>query len=447
MSGNLDRMRRLAGQAWTLATAPLYRNAFMIMLSSVLGSGLGFFFWVIVGRFYAPSDVGYAVALIQTLTFLATLAHLGMGTAIIRYLPETEDKTALVNTATTLAGAGTLALTVVFYAGVTVFVPSLSFIQESPIYPLVLLATGLALVLPAMYDAASYAMRRAEVLTFRTVAQALAKLPLAVLFATFALTQGRLGVFLSLGLATVASVILEALVLLPRVLPGFRVRPVMRLDSIRPMFRFSLGNYTANSIAAAGALLLPVLILDVVGSAGATEVAYYYIASVVAGLLNIIPGAVFTSFYAEASQRNANRHADERRAIVLSVTLLLPAIAVLWFFSREMLTWFGRPEYATGAVGVLHILIFASLPAFVNNLLITRVKIRKRSLPLIVGSIISTAVVIGLGVVFLQSNGIEGLAVASVLGGVAPTPYYYVVARKSFKEEAPPPEPSETAQA
>ena len=114
MSGNLDRMRRLAGQAWTLATAPLYRNAFMIMLSSVLGSGLGFFFWVIVGRFYAPSDVGYAVALIQTLTFLATLAHLGMGTAIIRYLPETEDKTALVNTATTLAGAGTLALTVVF---------------------------------------------------------------------------------------------------------------------------------------------------------------------------------------------------------------------------------------------------------------------------------------------------------------------------------------------
>ena len=51
MSGNLDRMRRLAGQAWTLATAPLYRNAFMIMLSSVLGSGLGFFFWLVVARF------------------------------------------------------------------------------------------------------------------------------------------------------------------------------------------------------------------------------------------------------------------------------------------------------------------------------------------------------------------------------------------------------------
>ena len=446
MSGNLDRMRRLAGHAWTLATAPLYRNAFLIMLANVLGSGLGFFFWLIVARFYATTDVGYAVTLIQTITFLATLAHLGMGTAIIRYLPESDDKVVLVNTAASLAGALTLALTAVFFVGVGVFVPELAFIQQSPIYPVVLLAAGLAIVLPAIYDAAGYAMRRADVLTFRTVSASVAKIPLALVFAAFVLTDGRLGVFLALAFATIASVVLEALILLPRVLPGFRPRPQLRLASIRPMFRFSLGNYAANSIASAGALLLPVLILILVPS-GAAEVAYYYVATVVAGLLSIIPSGVFTSFYAEASQKNAtNRARDERMAIYLSIALLIPGIAVLWAFSREMLTWFGNPAYAEGAVGPLRILIFGSLPSFINSILVTRVKIRKRSAPIVVGSIISTAVILSLGIVLLRESGIEGLALSAVIGSAAATPYYLIVARKSFRAETPPPGPGDSLQ-
>ena len=87
-----------------MATEPLYRNAFMIMLASVIGSGLGFFFWIAAGRLYDVNDVGYAVALFQTITFLAGLAHLGLGTATLRYLPESADKPALVNSAATLVG-------------------------------------------------------------------------------------------------------------------------------------------------------------------------------------------------------------------------------------------------------------------------------------------------------------------------------------------------------
>jgi O-antigen/teichoic acid export membrane protein len=152
---------------------------------------------------------------------------------------------------------------------------------------------------------------------------------------------------------------------------------------------------------------------------------------------------MLSSFYAEASQKNANRHADERKAILLSLALLIPGIAVLWVFSRDMLTWFGDPAYAAGAVGALRILIFGSIPAFLNSILLTRVRIRKKSAPLIVASTITTAVILGLGVILLQTNGIEGLALASVLGGAAATPYYYAVARKSFKEEpAPPVEPA-----
>ena len=437
-------VQRLAGKAWRLATEPLYRNAFLIMLSSVIGSGLGFFFWLAVGRFYATTDVGYAVALFQTLSFLAALAHLGMGTAIIRFLPETEEQAALVNTSATVVGLGALLLAGVFLVGVTVFVPDLSFIQGNPVYPVVVLAATLAIALTTIYDQASYAMRRADVLTWRTFVTSVVKIPLAVGFAFVLLTQGRLGVFLALALSFLVGVLLEALVLLPRILRGFRPRPQLAFGHVRPMLRFSLGNYAANSIGAAGALLLPILILNVAGRTAAASVAYYYIGSIVAGLLNIIPSGVFTSFYAEASQKNANRPVDERRAILLSVGLLLPGIGVLWFFSQHMLTWFGNPAYASGAVGVLHVLIFGSIPAFLNTLLATRIRVRKRSAPLIVGSAISTVVILGLGVLLLERYGIEGLAIAAVLGSAAATPYYYAVARKSFREEAPPLEPTLT---
>ena len=440
-------VQRLAGRAWALATQPLYRNAFLIMLSSVVGSGLGFFFWLVVGRYYATTDVGYAVAIIQSLSFLAALAHLGLGTAIIRYLPETERQADLVNASATIVGGLALLFSVVFILGVTVFVPDLSFIQANPIYPVVILATTLGIALPTLYDQASYAVRRADVLLWRTTALALVKIPLALAFALFALTAGRLGIFLSLGLGYVVGVVLEALVLLPRVLRGFRPKPLVRLAPLRPLFRFSLGNYTANSIAAAGGMLLPILILNVVGPTGAASVAFYYVGSIVAGLLSIIPGAVFTSFYAEASQKNARRAADERRAILLSIGLLIPAIGVLWFFSETMLTWFGNPAYASGAVGVLHILIFGSIPGFLNSILGTRIRIRKKSAPLIVGSAISTVVILGLGVYLLKEYGIDGLAVAAVVGSAAATPYYYLVARTSFKGEQPPAEPTVPVQA
>ncbi len=443
MGGSLGRLRGLAGDAWRSAQSPLYRNAFLIIFSTIVGQGLGFFFWLLTARFYTPSDVGYAVALVQTLGLIATFANLGLGIGLIRFLPGTDEKTNLVNSSVTLAGGMTLILSAAFLVIVNVAVPDLSFIQGNPIYPAVILVTTLAIVLPSVYDQVSFAVRRADVLLWRTLILAVAKIPLVAGFAFLPLTRGRLGVFMALSIAYVVSTLIEVVYLVPRVLPGYRPRPQLEFGSVRPMLRFSLGNYSAGSISAAGGLLLPILILDILGPAGADSVAYFYIASLVAGLLGIIPGATFTSFYAEASQRNANRQPDELRAILLSAGLLVPGVAALWIFSEQVLTWFGNPAYASGSLGALRILIFGSIPGFLNTILLTRLRLRKKSAPLIVASAISTAVTLVLGILFLWTNGINGLALASVVGAAASTPYYYLVARRSSKDEPTPPvEPS-----
>jgi O-antigen/teichoic acid export membrane protein len=437
MGGLSGSIQRLAGSAWGQVKGPLYRNAFFIMFSSVISSGLGFFFWLVVARFFrSTNDVGWAVTLFQTISFVATLGLLGLGVALVRFLPETEKKVPLVNASLTIVGIGAILLTVVFLVGLPLWAKDFTAILESPVYLIALLFTSAALAFAPILDQAGIALRRADVLAWRTLLFSILKIPLAVVFAMIAITSGRIGVFMAIALAFVASTAIEGLIFLPRILPGFRPWPEMDFAHVGPMVRFSLGNYAAASIGGAGALLLPLLIVNALGpDKGTEQAAFFYIATIVAGLLYIIPNATFTSFYAEASQRNANRPADERKAILLSLALLVPGIAVLWIFAFQMLTWFGEPAYASGAVGALHILVFASIPAFLNSILSTRVRIRKETRPLIIASSISTVVTLGAGYLLLISNGIDGLAIAYVLGAAAATPYYWLVARKPFEAE------------
>lgn len=435
-----DRMTRFVGRAWDQVKSPLYRNAFFIMLTSVIGNGLGFFFWVVVGNTYLKQDAGAAVTLFQTLGFLGAIGTLGLGVGLIRFLPETEDKASLLNSGLTLVGMFSLVLSIGFLISMPLLLPSLAFVLQDPFYILTIVLCTVTLGLAPILDSAAIAARRADLQTWRNTIFALLKIPLVLGVVVF--LPGRAGVFLSLALAVGVSVAVAGFLLLRRALPGYLPKPDVRISNLRPIVRFSLGNYAASVIGTAGATLPTALIIATLGpNEGATNAFYFYVALVVASLLYIIPGATFTSFYAEASQKNADHRRGERQAILLSIGLLIPGIAVMWLFSETMLRWFGDAAVATEAVTPLRILTFASIPVFLNGILSTRVRVRKRTLPLIVSAAIETAFTLGLGWVLLQNPdlGIDGLAYAYVLGQAAATPYLYLKARDAF--EAIPTEP------
>src|SRR3989449_10096839 len=184
------------------------------------------------------------------------------------------------------------------------------------------------------------------------------------------------------------------------------------MTNLRPMFRFRMANYLAATIGCAAApLLLPRIFAVLTKTTGPLQAGYFQVAPVVAGLPGVIPAAAFSSLYAEASQNgatSADRHLAERRAIMLTLALLLPSIAVLWFFGRFFLGLFAgnNSAYVDGSIGPLRILIFGAVPALFNGLLGTRVLIRKQARPLIFAAIISTTVTPGLGYVLLLSGGI-----------------------------------------
>ena len=158
--------RGLAGRMWGEAKEPLYRNAIFIMASSVIGTGLGFFFWVIVYQVYDPSDAGYGVTLTSTIAFLAGVATLGLGIGLIRFLPEADEPASLINSSLSISGLVGLALAFVFVLGAGIWAPELDFIQN-PLYVAAILVTGMAYAFAPILDNAAIGLRRADLATWR----------------------------------------------------------------------------------------------------------------------------------------------------------------------------------------------------------------------------------------------------------------------------------------
>jgi len=443
-------MVRFVGKAWDQVKSPLYRNAFYMMLAYAVGQALGLAFWIVAYRFYSSNDAGFAIAMVNTLAFLAGVATLGMPVAMIRFLPETDNPTALVNSVLTVSGAIGFVLGLVFIAGLPIWAPGLVVQFWRPEYVPIVVLSAMAFAFGPVLDQAAIAVRRADLYFWRIVIFSVTKIPLPVVFALWlgdALIRIRvLGIYLSWSIAFGVSVLVVAFVFLPRVIQGYRPRPRFSRKRLRPMFAFSLGNWAAAVIGSAGSLLLPLVIINTlrpttVGSiliTSSDSTAVYYAATVVAGSLAAIPAATMTSLYAEASQRNASRRRDERRAITLSLALLVPGVLALWFLADPLLRILFdlRPELADLGGPALQVLGLASIPIFLNTVFGTRVRIRKQVAPLIISGAILTATTLVLGYLLLIWFGLLGLAWAVVIGNVAPTPYLFLAAGKPIEEEA-----------
>jgi len=451
LEGNLGRMQRFVVRMWGEVKSPLYRNAIFLMLTSIIASGLGFLFWLVVYRVYpSVSDRDLAVTLLNTITFLATIATLGFPIGLIRFLPETEDKTDLINTTLTIGGAAAAILTLIFVAGVGLWAPALGFVLERPEYLIILILTAMAYAFGPLLDQVAVAMRRSDLFTWRVVVFSLLKIPLPIVFVTFffASLGGKMGIYLSFGLAFGVSVILTGYVFIPRIVKGYRPKPRLSRRRLRPMFAFSVGNWLAGVVASAATLLLPLLILNTLGNPSLEPdpaeglVSVYYVATLLAGILYIIPQATMTSFFAEASQRNAQRRRDERKAVLLSLGLLAPGIVGLWILAAPLLDLFDLGRYQDIGATPVRILSLAAIPLFLNSVLGTRVRVRKRVQPLIVSAAIATAVTLGLGYSLLRWMQLDGLAIAVALGQVATLPYLYAVAGAPMEVEPIEPTPS-----
>lgn len=403
----------------------LYRNSLFLIANTVTMSVFGFIFWTIVARFYVEADVGLGSAIISAVIFLAMLGTLGLDITIIRSLPKAENPVDLINSCFTIGGIAALAVAAIFIAGMNLWSPVLIFIRQNAIFATVFVLFAPIWALSELMNSTFIAMRRADFVLWKNTSYSLVKIILVIILSYY---FHAFSIIASWSLAMGVAVAIYALIFLPRAQKGYKPLPRLNLAVVKDIRRYSAGNYFANLLGSAPPLILPIMVVNLLGT---VESAYFYMAWMVATLLFIIPRAASQSLLAEGSHFEVPLELNVRRSFGFIFLLLIPAVVILCLLGKWVLFIFGS-SYAANASQLIRVLGISSIFVAVNEVYksILRVEGRIRELVVIVGLeavaillasyfIMPIAGIIGVGYVWIAAKGL-----VSIYAFLAMRPYY-----------------------
>ena len=386
-------------------TTPFYANAVYLMVNTVVGSLLGFFFWVVVTRFYTEAEVGYSAAIISVVTLLANLSLVGLDASLIRFLPRAEKPQELINSCFTLSGLVSLVIAGIFLISVDFWSPALAFIKGNAIFAAVFILFTLVTALSALACASFTARRRAGFVLYQQTIFSLIKIPLPLLFVLF---FHAFGIVASWVTACGISLAVSLFLFLPRVQSPYKPMPTLNLSLIKGMWRYSGGNYLANLISGAMVLILPLMVVNLLGP---EQNAYFYVTWMVAALLLTIPIAISSSLFAEGSHFEDKLRENTIKSLKFTFLLLVPSIILLALVGKWLLLAFGQ-SYSANGLHLLWILAISSLPLGITSIYasILRVTSRIKELIAICGFIAIAVLVVSYLV--MPATGIIGIGYA-----------------------------------
>ncbi|OPY27125.1 MAG: Polysaccharide biosynthesis protein [Methanocella sp. PtaU1.Bin125] len=376
----------------------LFKNSFFIIMNKMLAAGTGFVFWLLAARFYSVGDVGVATALISSAGLIMQFSYFGFDYSIIRFFSK-YDRSKIFNTCTILIVSSALVLGTIFLAFVPYFSPELSFIQ-TPVYGAIFLLYIVVVTIAQVGAVTFIAARKAEFSFLQNLLLTL-RLPLLIPLAFL----GAFGILTSIGIAYVA-VCLVVLAMISRLV---RLRLAVDMAFVRQSLRFSSGNYVAQILLNITYLLLPLMILNVLGS---SESAKYYIAFTIGNFLLQVPDAVSTSLFVEGSHGESMRKNVIRAASAI-YAILIPGVAFIYFFGPQLLALFGK-DYVE-SIELLRLFAFTSLFFAIYCLMVPIQNVRMNVKRIIRVNFIIFLLFMGMSYLLMTQMGIVGVGYALMI--------------------------------
>ncbi|MFQ6013678.1 MAG: lipopolysaccharide biosynthesis protein [Thermoplasmata archaeon] len=401
--------------------SPLYKNAIFLILHTLMVAGAGFLFWLIVTRLFGDLEVvGQALLLVGVVTLLATVAQLGFGVGLIRFLPgsQGEERGRMVNSALTVSVAVAFVLAIVLLLTLDLwFPPGVDVLSLAALVPIFLLLAVFSVTVPIV-DNSFVAGRRASYVVARSSLFQAVRLATPLLLIGL---LGVLGVLASLMVAHILALAVAFVFLLPRLYPGFRLMPLVDRELLGEMLHFSIGNHIADIFHV---LPYPVLLIIITRLTGSGEAAATFgIPWLIASLLFAVPLMASVSLYAEGSHFADRLQRDLRRTLRFVVPLLVAGITFVLFFGEWLLSLFEENFPPEGAE-LLRVLAISAIFVAVNGLFIAVARVMKWVRAVIAlwafvatGTIVLAFVLlpfydlVGVGYAWLIANGIAALAV------------------------------------
>lgn len=411
-----SRLYRLLADVLKIATSkdrlkwlfyiPLYTNAIYLMIASGANALFGFVFWVIAARFYSPSDVGSAAAVISAVSLLTMLANFGLGYGLIRFLPNSGKRAnAMINSCLTLGGLASAALVLIFLAGLDLWSPALFFIRDNPIYFAAFLLFALSSTLSALTEQAFLAERRAGFVLAKSLIFNLLRLPLPIVLAAF---FHSFGIFASWGISLVVALVVSILFFLPRAQPDYQPRFTISRRVVNDMLHFSFANYLSVLFWSLPSLVFPIMVVNLLG---AELNAYFYIAWAAGSVLTMIPSAASTSLFAEGSYEKERLGINIRRSLKMIFIFLVPAVILVLAIADKLLLLFGI-SYSESGTLLLRILAISTLPLAINLVYLGIKRVEKKLKVIVALTAFIAIVSLGLTYLLLPQMGINGAGIA-----------------------------------
>ena len=405
-----------------LASTSLYRNAVYLMLNRAITSLLGFFFWMIVARYYTEGAVGYSSAIISAISLLAMISMVGLNSTLIRFLSQAERPHDLINSCSTISGLFSVVIAIIFIIGLGFWSPALAFIKGNSIFSLAFIIFTALWTVSSLLNTVFIARRRSVFVLSKAIISSVLKLPLPILLVSF---FHSFGVVASWGIAAAIALSVSLLLFLPRIETGYKPAPVLYIGIIKTIWKYSAGSYFANLLSTALQFVLPLLVLNLLG---AEQNAYFYIGWMIASLLFSIPQSVSTSLFAEGSHFEEKLRENVVKSFKFSFLLMIPSIIVLILAGKWLLLAFGH-SYSLNALKLLWVLSISGLPIIINRIYTSILRVENRLKELIVTWGFITLSVLLASYLIVPSIGITGVGFAW-LGTHTVVALYILTSRK-----------------
>ncbi len=389
------------------ARTPLFRNGYALMLSAAATSGLGVVYWMLATRYYSAEVVGLNSAVISAMLFVAGVAQLSLVSVITRFLPRAGHATsrligvAYALTLTVAALAGLL-----FVLGVRLWSPALAFLGASPLFALWFVLATMSWCIFTLQDSVLAGMKQAVWVPIENTTFAVAKIALLL----FAWPAARHGIFASWTIPGAAVLLPVSYLIFRRLLPRHAQSSAAQAEPLLPrrIATYAASNYVGSMFSLAVNTLLPLLVLHQLGPQAN---AYFAQPWLIASSLQLIAGNMAVSLTVEAATDRERLAGYARRALVHTVRLLVPLVALMLIGAPVLLRLFGRAYAAEGA-GLLRLLALGALPNLVNMLYLSVARVRNRVGAIVVVQAALCALALGLSYPLLHLYGITGVGIA-----------------------------------
>jgi O-antigen/teichoic acid export membrane protein len=385
----------------------LYRNSFWMMLGSFFMAFMGVFYWGFAAKHYDAKDVGILATIISISSLVLNLSTLGTNNALIKYLPNSNNKSEKVSTIFTFVFIVSSLIGVIYLAGFPIWGQKLVYLTEDKRTLLVLISFFPINTLNGITDSVFIALKDTKFVFISNLIQSISKFLIMVGL----VGHGFYGLLWSVVISTLVSAGFSIIALIR--LFKFKIQIKISHDVMRSIFSYSSKNFIAYIIGILPGLLMPMLVLNLLSAQSA---AYYYMPSMLLSLLILVPSTIARSMFSEASSSN---DVSVKKPLKTTYLILVPMISFLILFLKPILGYFGKGYIDEGYnyfVGSCISVLILSLNYFLGVALL----VKERITALIVTNVLVAITQLSLSWIFVKF-GLSGLGLASIVAQVVGT--------------------------